>query len=77
MRSVVFTGITTHFADQLSQSIVEKLKQKADTRDIQKREQEINARVHAQYEKQQQRLGDLVRYLGGPENLCASPDGSC
>ncbi|KAF2231605.1 hypothetical protein EV356DRAFT_569349 [Viridothelium virens] len=42
------------------ESIVEKLKQKVDTRDIQKREQEINARIHSQYEKQQERLGELI-----------------
>ncbi|KAI9661022.1 MAG: hypothetical protein M1821_009349 [Bathelium mastoideum] len=42
------------------ESIVERLKQKTDTANIQRREQEINARIHSQYEKQQSRLGELI-----------------
>ncbi|KAI9699921.1 MAG: hypothetical protein M1820_006983 [Bogoriella megaspora] len=42
------------------ESIIEQLKQKVDTRDLNRREHEYNARIHSQFEKEQRRVGELI-----------------
>ncbi|KAF2457860.1 surface antigen-domain-containing protein [Lineolata rhizophorae] len=47
-------------ASSLEDDVFEKLKTKADIDELERREKEINARVHAQYEKSQQRVAELL-----------------
>ncbi|OCK83310.1 outer membrane protein, OMP85 family [Lepidopterella palustris CBS 459.81] len=47
-------------ASSLEDDVFEKMKQKLDPAEEQKREQEINSRVHAQYQKAQERLVELI-----------------
>jgi len=44
-----------------SPQIFEKLKQKIEPAEQEKRQQDVNAKVHAQYQKAQERLAELVR----------------
>ncbi|OCL01671.1 hypothetical protein AOQ84DRAFT_393492 [Glonium stellatum] len=47
-------------ASPLEDDIFEKLKQKTDAAETEKRQQDVNAKVHAQYQKAQERLVELV-----------------
>ncbi|KAF2843192.1 hypothetical protein M501DRAFT_966391 [Patellaria atrata CBS 101060] len=47
-------------ASPLEDDIFDKLRQKVDPKEQEKREKEFNARVHEQYEKSQQRLAELL-----------------